>query len=120
MNLNRNNSIDDSEMIIFLNDNIYRMTHGLAAAQSQVKNTESSSPYHRKSQSLDAATIAAQLLNGSSDSANVNKRKSYTHNEKFVQVYLVLFAYCFFPNFSYNLYFQSFQIQMYRFISSEQ
>lgn len=61
------------------------MTHGFAAA-NQVKNPEPSSPYHRKSQSLDAATIAAQLSNGSSDTANVNKRKSYTHNEKSVQV----------------------------------
>lgn len=71
------------------------MTHGLAAAQSQVKNTESTSPYHRKSQSLDAATIAAQLLNGSSDTANVNKRKSYTHNEKFVQ-FSVIFIFLLF------------------------
>lgn len=57
------------------------MTHGLAIAH-QVKNADTSSPYHRKSQSLDAATIAAQLLNGTSDGANANKRKSYTHNEK--------------------------------------
>lgn len=56
------------------------MTHGFGVA-SHVKSADSSSPYHRKSQSLDAATIAAQLSNSLSD-ANQSKRKSYTHNEK--------------------------------------
>lgn len=50
----------------------------MSSTANQVKNTETVSPYHRKSQSLDAATIAAQLTDGT----NVNKRKSYTHNEK--------------------------------------
>lgn len=61
-----------------------RMTNHSFGAASQIKSTDSSSsPYHRKSQSLDATTIAAQLSNSaSSDAANVNKRKSYTHNEK--------------------------------------
>lgn len=48
---------------------------------AQMKNTEttlSSSLYHRKSQSLDAAT-AAQISNSPVEAA---KRKSYTHNEK--------------------------------------
>lgn len=53
-----------------------------AAGQMKAADNNSSSPYHRKSQSLDAATIAAQLTNCASDAANVNKRKSYTHNEK--------------------------------------
>lgn len=52
--------------------------HGFGAS-SQMKPAENSSPYHRKSQSLDAATIAAQLSSCASDAA---KRKSYTHNEK--------------------------------------
>lgn len=58
------------------------MTNHSFGAASQMKATDTSSPYHRKSQSLDAATIAAQLSNCASDAANVNKRKSYAHNEK--------------------------------------
>lgn len=61
---------------------IHRMTNHSFGAANQMKAADNSSPYHRKSQSLDAATIAAQLSNGASDAANVNKRKSYTHNEK--------------------------------------
>lgn len=59
------------------------MTNHSFGAAGQMKPADNgSSPYHRKSQSLDAATIAAQLTNGASDAANVNKRKSYAHNEK--------------------------------------
>lgn len=51
-------------------------------ANVRSKNGEPSSSYHRKSQSLDAATISAQIVNCSIDADALNKRKSYTHNEK--------------------------------------
>lgn len=51
------------------------------AATNRAKNEESSSSYHRKSQSLDAATIAAQVT-GNADGSVLTKRKSYAQNEK--------------------------------------
>lgn len=71
---------------------LFRLTHGFGAPNQGKTNepmtvatattTTTVTPYHRKSQSLDASTIAAQLKNCSTDAENVNKRKSYTHNEK--------------------------------------
>lgn len=56
----------------------------------QQSSTSSSSSYHRKSQSLDAATIASQLGNGSSALSSqgaaavaaANKNKTHTHKER--------------------------------------
>lgn len=60
-----------------------RMTNHSIGVTGQMKPADNgSSPYHRKSQSLDAATIAAQLTNGASGATNVNKRKTYANNEK--------------------------------------
>lgn len=50
-------------------------------ANNRQRNGETSAQiYHRKSQSMDAATIAAQIT-ANADSV-LNKRKSYSHNEK--------------------------------------
>lgn len=50
-------------------------------ANNRQRNGEpSSQAYHRKSQSMDAATIAAQITVNAD--AALTKRKSYTHNEK--------------------------------------
>lgn len=56
--------------------------HHSNGRQIQSSSVSSSSSYHRKSQSLDAATIASQIANSSGASTAANKNKTNTHKER--------------------------------------
>lgn len=55
--------------------------------------SSSSSSYHRKSQSLDAATLSSQIASasmaGATSNSSANKAKNYVHKERYLFIILL-------------------------------